>query len=377
MSSAKRGRIVVVGGGPAGLASAIELRRAGARVVVVDRGHPPIDKACGEGVMPDGVARLRELGVDFAEMAYRPIRGLRFVDDDVAAEAPFPGAPGAGIRRLVLHRELVAAAERAGAELRWETSFERLETGRVVCDSATIEADLVVGADGLGSRVRRAAGLEAEQRDRPRRFGVRRHVRRAPANERVEVHFAAGIEAYVTPVDDETTGIALLWSPERLRVRGFDDGARRIRSLSRELREAPSLGPDLGAGPLRRRARRIVAPGLALVGDAAGYLDAITGEGLSIAFHHAAALAAAWRTGALERYEAAHHRLAAIPDMMTLAMLAIDASPAVRRRALRALARRPAFFSMLLGLHAQQAPTRYRTTARALSFAAHLRALGT
>ena len=122
MSSGGSGRagdpadLAIVGGGPAGLATAIEARLAGLSVAVLDRRRPPLDKACGEGLMPDAVSRLAALGV---EVAGRPFRGIRYLDGATAAEGTFPGPPGMGVRRTALHAALVRRAEEVGVALRW------------------------------------------------------------------------------------------------------------------------------------------------------------------------------------------------------------------------------------------------------------------
>jgi flavin-dependent dehydrogenase len=102
--------------------------------------------------------------------------------------------------------------------------------------------------------------------------------------------------------------------------------------------------------------RGVVRGNLALAGDASGYVDAITGEGLSLAFQQAEALAAALAAGDLRRYAAAHRRAARLPDAMTRLLLFAEARPGLRRRTVRALAADPALFSRLLAIHARQLP---------------------
>ena len=111
--------VFVVGGGPAGLAAALAVRQQGLSVVVADRAQPPIDKACGEGLMPDGVAALRRIGVELGTEHGVSFRGIRFLDGKQSAEATFPEGHGVGIRRLRLHRLLQEHAEKAGVALHW------------------------------------------------------------------------------------------------------------------------------------------------------------------------------------------------------------------------------------------------------------------
>ena len=120
----------------------------------------------------------------------------------------------------------------------------------------------------------------------------------------------------------------------------------------------PAASRDRGTGPLRQRARAVRKGNVALVGDAAGYFDAITGEGLAVALHESAALVAAILAGDLGRYAAAHRRINRLPNLMTGLVLAMERRPRLRARAIRALAAEPALFSRLLGIHARTLPPR-------------------
>ena len=343
--------VLVVGAGPAGLATAIRARAARLTVTVVDGAPgPPVDKACGEGLMPDGVEALRRLGVDPASLDCPPFRGIRYVDGETVAEGSFPGAPGLGVRRTRLHAALIARAVEAGVEIRWGTRVTRFRGNT----PQALPARFVVGADGLLSRVRRQAGLEGRAARR-RRFGVRRHFR-LPAAEVprvVEVWWGDRCEAYVTPVGPEEVGVAMLWEG---RTADFDTLLAGFPRLAARLAGREVLSRDRGAGPLRQRVRGVVRGNLALVGDASGYVDAITGEGLSLAFHQADALARALAAGDLAPYAAAHRRLGRLPDGTTRLLLALERRPGLRRRAVRVLAADPALFSRLLAVHAREAP---------------------
>jgi flavin-dependent dehydrogenase len=343
--------LLVVGGGPAGLVTAIRARLAGLGAAVLDRSRPPIDKACGEGLMPDAVARLREIGV---EPRGFPFRGIRYFDGEVMAEGIFPHSGGLGVRRTELHAALVRRAEDVGVDLRWGVKAEGLAPEGVRTGQGTFQARWIAGADGLRSQVRRWAGLEAGE-GRCRRFGVRRHFTMAPWSDFVEVYWGPACEAYVTPVSDDQVGIALLWSGGKAR---FDDLLARIPALRERLAGAPVASKDRGAGPLHQRVRAVRRGNVALVGDAAGYLDAITGEGLAVAFHESAALVEAIVAGNLGRYAAAHRHINRLPNTMTSVVLALERRPRLRTRAVRALAAEPALFSRLLGIHARTLPPR-------------------
>jgi flavin-dependent dehydrogenase len=354
---AERVDVAVIGGGPAGLATAIGARLAGLSTVVLDRRRPPVEKACGEGLMPDAAACLAALGVRLPPGESHPIRGIRYVDGEVVAEGTFPGAPGLGVRRLALHRALAARAAEVGVELRWGVTVRGLSPSGVETEAGTVAARYVVGADGLLSAVRRWAGLDGPlvPPGQRRRFGVRRHYAIPPWSDRVEVHWGPECEAYVTPVAPGEIGVAMLWSGP---ARGFDDLLDRFPALAARLADAPQASRDRGAGPLLHRVRGVVRGPVALVGDASGYLDAITGEGLAVAFHQAAALVAAMRAGDLGRYAAAHRRIGRLPGFITGLVLACERRPALRRRAVAALAAEPALFSRLLGIHGRTLPAR-------------------
>ncbi|HEY4592530.1 MAG TPA: NAD(P)/FAD-dependent oxidoreductase, partial [Thermoanaerobaculia bacterium] len=338
--------LLVVGGGPAGLATAIRARLAGLTATVIDRDRPPIDKACGEGLMPDAVARLREIGV---EPRGFPFRGIRYLDGDLVAEGHFPGSGGLGVRRTVLHAALVRRAQETGVDLRWGVKAEGLAAEGVRTDEGVLAARWIVGADGLRSQVRRWAGLDGGS-STLRRFGVRRHFAVAPWSDCVEVYWGPECEAYVTPVSGEEVGIAVLWSGHK---GGFDSLLESFPVLQQKIAGAPFTSRDRGTGPLRQRARAVTQGRVALVGDAAGYLDAITGEGLAVTLHESAALVEALVSDDLSRYAAAHRRINRLPNFVTSMVLGLERHPDLRRRALRALAAEPALFARLLGIHAR------------------------
>ena len=343
--------LVIVGGGPAGLATAIRARLAGLSAVVLDRSRPPIDKACGEGLMPDAVARLREIGV---EPRGRPFRGIRYFDGEAMAEGLFPHAGGLGVRRTELHEALVRRAEALAVDLRWGVKAEGIRPEGVETDQGLVRARWIAGADGLLSRVRRWVDPRASE-GAVRRFGVRRHFAMAPWSDFVEVYWGPSCEAYVTPVSGGEVGIAMLWSGEKA---VFDDLLARIPALRARVAGVAATSRDRGAGPLHQRVRTVRRGNVALVGDAAGYLDAITGEGLAVALHESAALIEAILAEDLGRYVAARRRINRLPNAMTSLVLALERRPRLRSRAVCALAAEPALFSRLLGIHARTLPPR-------------------
>jgi flavin-dependent dehydrogenase len=360
--------VVVVGGGPAGLATALELRQRDIDVVVVETSTPPVDKACGEGIMPDGVARLVSMGVALDERQCGRIRGIRYLDGERIAEATFPSHPALGVRRTVLHAAMCERAAEAGAVLVWGERALGFSARGVVTARGEISADWIVGADGLNSAVRRWSGLERASRRHPR-FGVRRHFLVEPWSDLVEVYWGERCEAYVTPVGPDEVGVALLWSGEKAK---FQELLERHPSLMTRLEGAEPSSPARGKGPLQRQVAGVTKGRVALVGDAAGYRDAITGEGLSLAFHQAAALAEAIEGGDLVAFERRVARLAALPNALIAALLHVERRPAVRCRLIDTLAANPALFARLLAIHVREQPVRSLGIGGVLKLAAGL-----
>ncbi len=344
----------IVGGGPAGLGVAIAARLRGLSVAVLDRAQPAIDKACGEGVMPDGAARLARWGVELDPRESSRFVGIRFLDGALVAEGRFPAGTGVAVRRPHLHSVLTARAEELGAALCWGTKVEGLVSGGIVTAAGTVACRVVVGADGLHSPVRRWLGLEGAPAAH-RRFGVRRHFACAPWSDCVEVYWADRCEAYVTGTGPGRVGVALLWSGE---TSDFDTLMSRFPALAERLAGAAIVSRDRGAGPLHQRVRGVVSGAAALVGDAAGYVDAITGEGMSIAFHEAEALVDAVLARDLGLYARRQRALRRLPNAMTQLLLVAERSPRRRARFLRTVVQHPQLFNRLLGVHSRQLPPR-------------------
>ncbi len=339
--------VLVAGGGPAGLAAAIAARQAGFEVTVVDCAEPPIDKACGEGIMPDGLAALRQLGVRIGPGQAAPFRGIRFLNDDAQVEADFPHGAGYGIRRTVLHQLLLDRATEVGASLYWGARITGLSPEGVAIGEQHVRCRWLLCADGQNSLLRRLAGLDVS-RPAQRRFGFRRHYRVAPWSDFVEVHWSCFGQMYITPVSDSEICVALITRSPGL---GLEEALPHFPVLQSRLKEAEPSDRHLGALTVTRRLAAVQLGDIALVGEASGSVDAVTGEGLSMAFRQAIALAEAMRAGSLQQYETAHRRIARLPRMMSTLMLAMDKHPRFRRRVFRALTSEPDYFRRLLALH--------------------------
>jgi menaquinone-9 beta-reductase len=342
----RRTDVFVVGGGPSGLAAAIAARQRGFDVVVADGAEPPIDKACGEGLMPDTISALRDLGVTLNRAEGFAFRGIRFVGERAQVEGSFPFGEGIGMRRPVLHQKMIEQAQRLGVTLLWKTSVTGLWPEGAIAGGKMIAARWVVGADGIRSRVRRWCGLEAPALPRPR-YAFRRHYRVAPWTDCMEIYWGRNAQAYVTPVGRQDLCVAVISRNPGVRSTSI---AADFPELAGRLALAES-SPEFGAVTLTCGFERVYRERVALIGDASGSVDAITGEGLCLGFHQATALADALESGDLSRYQAAHRRLARRPTLMGRLLLLLDRQPRVRDRAMRALANHPELFARLLAVH--------------------------
>ncbi len=336
--------LVVVGGGPVGLGTAIEAAQAGMRVAVVERRPGPVDKACGEGLMPAARTALERLGVAPDGVEFR---GIRYLSGDRTATALFSAGPGLGVRRTTLSTALGARADVLGVTRVAATAGPPL-LGDGWVEAGGVRAPWLVAADGLHSPTRRALGLDvgSGRRDRPGRggpavrYGLRRHYRTTRWTDLVEVHWADDAEAYVTAVAEDLVGVALLCPGGET----YDRWLARFPALADRLAGAEPATPVRGAGPLRRTARRRVHGRVLLVGDAAGYVDALTGEGISVGLACGRELVRCLVDGRPDDYDAAWRRTTRRYRILTGGLLQAARRPALRRTIVPAAARLPRVF---------------------------------
>ncbi|MHB1172962.1 MAG: NAD(P)/FAD-dependent oxidoreductase [Lacisediminihabitans sp.] len=272
--------VLIVGGGPVGLASAIEARMLGLSAMVVEPRESPIDKACGEGIMPGAVPALARLGV---ELEGHPLRGVSYRSANSRVDHRFSAGEGLGVRRTALQAALAARAVGLGVGF-VPARVTALRQDASGVEAAGVRARYLLGADGLHSTVRALLGVEARP-PRKRRFGLRQHFFVEPWSDLIEVHWSAAVEAYVTPVSGGIVGIAMLGRPGT----NFAATLAGIPELASRVARAEPASILRGAGPFRQRTVRRSSGRVMLVGDASGYVDAITGEGIRVGLAQAEA----------------------------------------------------------------------------------------
>jgi len=366
--------VVVIGGGPAGLAAAIVCATHGLTTRMVERHPSPVDKPCGEGLLPNGVAALARIGIEAELVAAhaQAIVGIRYhTPQGRMAEASFEGPTGLGIRRTDLSRVLFAHARTLPglAVVTGEAAVAAVDDSgrpRVRAAGTTYRPKLVIGADGLHSRTRDSVGIAVERRGHSR-WGCRQHFDGEPWTDHVEVYFARGFEVYVTPVA-RGVNVAVLWDT---RVVHPPAGRSPVASL---VAQVPALAPQLirrapsdparAGGPFDVRVRRPWRLGVLLIGDAAGYVDALTGEGVGVALEQAALLSstvvpalrrtphgAVIDSDALARFAQAARSRSRSNRLLTRVLVRIAQHPALVEGIVGALASSPTLFAHLLDVN--------------------------
>jgi len=340
--------VFVIGAGPAGLAAAISARQKGFEVEVADGSAPPIEKPCGEGMMPETLAGLRTLGVELGAAEGHRFSGISFVQEGACVTADFPQGSGIGLTRSILHERMIARAEECGVQLRWRTPVVGIDQAGIQLGKGRVRAQWIVGADGQGSRVRRWGGLDAAKRNQVR-FASRRHYLVKPWSSHMQIWWGQHAQAYVTPTGREENCIVIM--SETPGHASFDVALQEWPELRARLANVPLGSRERGAVTSMRALRRVQNGNVALVGDASGSVDAITGEGLRMAFQQATALVEAMVEGNLTSYEHAHRALVRRPMLMGELMLWLGRNPGIRRRVVGAMKSRPDLFERFLATH--------------------------
>lgn len=344
---AKYADVLVIGAGPAGIATAIAASLKGFRVTVLDYRKPPIEKSCGEGLLPSAVTNLQSLGIHLDSGVGFPFRGIRFSDEEFSASARITRGTGFGVRRAELHRILAERASQVGVSFQWGVRVTGFDRRGALAGNTFFPCKWLVGADGQNSTVGKWANL-TPRRPRLSRFGFSRHYAAVPWTDLVEVHWGPGCQIFLTPTGGEEVCVALLSHDPQLRI---DRGLAYFPEVAKRLQGARPLTAELGGVTSLGRASGVVSGHVALVGDASFTVDGVTGQGLSLAFQQAILLAEAFSRDDLSCYEIAHNEISLAPWRMTRLLLLMDRSAWVRRKVLRLFAGNPALFSKIMSAH--------------------------
>lgn len=368
--------VLIAGGGIAGSSLAIMLGRNGFAVELFERAEFPREKPCGEGLMPGGVAVLDRLKVTDSVGGTR-FKGVRYHFNGRTVEGNFPrragfGQTGIGQRRKVLDHVLYSeAAATPGVRIRTGCRVEGpvIENGRVVgliVEGKRVLAPLVVGADGMHSVIRQKLRLSCPLSRG--RFGIRAHFRLSEKRaqcDRVEIFVGEGKEIYVTPLPDHEINVVALGevgaNREQTKTNLLDrcDAFPELASL---LEGARQVSATIGASPLTGRAIAGVAPGVVLVGDAAGFVDPVTGGGMTQALMAAELLAGYIADNELGEddwlwsFERERRKMLCGYVLLTQAILRLSDKPRLTDVVLRLLARWPALLSHGLAVSAGTKP---------------------
>ena len=322
--------VLIVGGGPAGAIAALVLARAGVGVTILERAVFPRDKLCGDSVNPGAMSLLARHGLaGEVEAKGLPVAGMLVTGPgDVAVRGIYPGVVGTSIRRRDLDTILLEAAIRAGASVEQGTHVTSPlvegENGRQRVRGVSVRsrerttprpASVVIAADGRRSRLAFALGLARHPR-RPRRWAIGAYFERVSGGtDTGEMHVRGGHYIGVAPVPDGLTNACLVVPESRARA----IGSAPADALDHAVRHDPYLGPRFSAarratpaamlGPLAVDVESAGVEGLLLAGDAAGFIDPMTGDGLRLALR-GGELAAAAALESLGGQIGAHVRLA-------------------------------------------------------------------
>jgi len=343
--------VFVVGGGPAGLAAAICARRKGLTVTVADVAVPPIDKPCAEGLLPDALEALEQIGIPRVALDGWDVESVRFFNSETSAEGRFPGARGMGVRRTKLHETMFAHAANCGVNFLWRTGVSGLADCGVYLGDRLFGAKWVIGADGGESRVRRWAGLDRRM-GASTRIGYLRHYYVRPWSRSLEIYWGREAQCYVTPIGPAEVCVAVVSLDPKLRL---ERAVEEFPELTRRLAGAEASTAERGSFTATRRLERVWTGRVALIGDASGGVDAITGEGLSLAFHQAPALAEALASGDLTGYQLAHRRIFRRPTSMVRLMLLLGRHPWLQRCVTRIFSEKPHVFERFVAAHVGEA----------------------
>lgn len=344
--------MVVVGGGPVGSTLGLLLPDS----LVLEMAEFPRDKVCGEGLMPAGLAILRAAGADLPEESFPVLEGVRYrLADGRSARAGFAQGTGRGVRRTRLDSFLAGlCGVRSGVRVTGVRALpDRVE---LETSAGRLTTRVVVAADGLRSSVARGLGWRRPPRG-PGRYAIVGHLGASTRGHDIEVSLLGGLETYLAPVGEGEVLLAVLGPKGRLRAdrQSVEETYRSIVERAHpELAGQPLLGRLRGAGPFNLRAATPARGRVFLVGDAAGFLDPLTGDGITAGLQQAQVLAQLLRSDmarAAQRYRQFWTRQ--WRRRVAVAWLArrLSGSPGLSQRAVAGMAVRPEALQRLLSVN--------------------------
>jgi menaquinone-9 beta-reductase len=386
--SALRADALIVGGGPAGSALACFLAARGVDTLILEGARFPRDQICGESVSPEGWRILDAMGASERVRALRPqpVRGMRLVSPDGTSFAGHYRSerPGFAVRRTLLDAALSCAARERGArvvegarvrELRFEAGRVAGVVAEIGGEPHEVGARIVAGADGRRSIVARGLGL-LRQHATLRRFAVRGHWEGAEGlSELGEMHVGGGGYCGIAPLSPTLANVAFVLDRRHMQAargdleRFYRESLRtRWPRIAERLQRARLVAEPRAIGPLAVTARAVAAEGALLVGDAAGFYDPFTGEGVTLALR-GAELAAAAILEALERsgsrplprlssYERARHAATRAKFRFNRTLQLAVGWPEAANALARKLRRRPDLADRLVGIAGDFVPAR-------------------
>lgn len=350
-------KLAVIGGGPIGLYTANILAEKGHQVTLFEKGSWPIDKACGQGIMPSGVSLLSHSGVEFTlQRDAITLAGITYIDGDVQLTGSLP-SKGLGVERLVLSQKLWnKVSPLSNVKLRSKTKVTNISiSDNIVKINNEVHPEetfsYVFACDGLHSQTRNILQNEKLVTNNLR-LGGRVHFSIPPWSQNVEVYWKEGVEAYVTPVSSQKIEVAFLWyqshqfSSKNLEQQLFE----LFPELKEKLHNHSSCNDFRAYGPFDKRSKSLRVGPVFFIGDAYKFFDGITGEGISIGLRSAQIICQNFQNFSWY-HKLKIHRMYFFYSMLVSTALWMSRHPHLRRKILQSLKKFPRFFNLILTLN--------------------------
>jgi menaquinone-9 beta-reductase len=293
--------VAIIGGGPVGLFLAIKFSLKNIPVDLYEKKSWPIDKTCGQGVMPRGILLLRGIGIDTDSIGY-PFSGITFIDDGTHLRGRVKGN-SRGIKRKDLSLCLYNKCKENHLISLFNEEVSVVDNGKSVLltreDGKNYHYDKIYCCDGMFSPSRlklKQDKLSFGAKILGRRMGARFHVPISSWSKNVEVYWKDGIECYVTPVSNDEVELAFIWYQDRYSHSYVKNNLNNL--FPEVFNHFPDFSIDdyMASGPFSLRSKSLFFKNVTFVGDSYCFIDGITGEGLSIGFYSADLLVNGYNT---------------------------------------------------------------------------------